>query len=373
MENSTGTVSDQPPRRGVGRFLLDSFSETVLSFVFFLLRFAVWCMQWSVALVVFLLVMAGAGYFVYTVALEGGQHVSVPDVVDMPITDAAFLLTEKGLELGRQSPVSHPTAPKFYIIAQRPGSGRVVREGRAVNVVVSMGQDYLHAPDIIGKTLEEARREISAARFRVGSLARIADDAPRDTVLSQDPPAGGELAEQEEIHLLLSAGSGTPNALMPDLRDMPVSEVEAALADFGVVLVAREVDIPDAALDVVLAQSPAPDTLIYQGQTVTYDYKPSVPGEAPSMRYEATVRHQMFYDWFGREVRVDVIDRMGNRQKVYAKEPMFDDAARATYVSGAAIRVPVTYVVEATVEVYIDGNLEASYSLKEGNAPVKVN
>lgn len=330
-------------------------------------------MQWSIALVVFLLVMAGAGYFVYTYALEGRQHISVPDVVDMPITDAAFLLTGEGLELGRQSPVSHPTAPKFYIIAQRPGAGRVVREGRAINVVVSMGQDYLHAPDLTGKPLEEARRDIAGARFRVGSLARIPDDAPRDTVLSQDPPAGGELAEQGEIHLLLSAGDNLPSALMPDLRGMPVAEVEKTLENFGVVLVAREVDIPEAAMDVVLAQTPAPDTLIYQGQTVTYDFKPSLTGEAPSMRYEATVIHQMFYDWFGRKVRVDVIDRMGNRQTVYTKEPTFDEADKAIYVSGANIRVPVTYVMEAMVEVYIDGNLEASYSLKEGNPPVKVN
>ena len=357
----------------MGRILLDTFSETVLSFVFFLLRFAAWSMQWSIALVVFLLVMAGAGYFVYTFALEGGRHVNVPDIVDMPITDAAFLLTERGLELGHQSPVSHPTAPKYYIIAQRPSAGRVVREGRPVNVFVSMGQDYLHTPDLAGMSLEDARREITSARFRVGSLARVPDESPRDTVLAQDPPVGGELADQGEIHLLLSAGSGLPSALMPDLREMPVGDVAKALESFGVVLVAREVDIPDAAMDVVLAQAPAPDTLIYQGQTVTYDYKPSVAGEAPSMRYEATVLHQMFYDWFDREARVDVVDRMGNRQTVYSKAPAFDEESKATYVSGTAIRVPVTYVIEAIVEVYIDGALEASYHLKEGNPPVKMN
>ena len=91
------------------------------------------------------------------------------------------------------------------------------------------------------------------------------------------------------------------------------------------------------------------------------------------MRYEATVRHQMFYDWFAREARVDVVDRTGNRQTVYSKAPAFDEGSKATYVSGTAIRVPVTYVIEAVVEVYIDGVLEASYQLKDGNAPVKMN
>ena len=330
-------------------------------------------MQWSIALVLFLLVMAGAGYFVYTYALEGGRHVNVPDIVDIPITDAAFLLTERGLELGRQSPVPHPTAPKYYIIAQRPGAGRVVREGRSVNVFVSMGQDYLHAPNLVGSSLADARREITAARFRVGSLARVPEAALRDTILAQDPPAGGELADQGEIHLLLSAGSDLPSALMPDLRGVPIAEVAKVLAAFGVVLVAQEVDIPNAVMDVVLAQTPAVDTLIYRGQTVTFDYKPSVTGAAPSMRYEATVRHQMFYDWFAKAARVDVVDRMGNRQTVYSKVPESDEQAKATYVSGTAIRVPVTYVIEAIVEVYIDGKLEASYQLKDGNVPVKMN
>ncbi len=222
-------------------------------------------------------------------------------------------------------------------------------------------------------TLEDARREIATARFRVGSLARIQEDLPRDTVIAQDPPPGGELPDQGEIHLLLSAGSDRPSALMPDLRGLNVGEVAQALEGFDVVIVANEVDIPGAAEDIVLAQSPAPDTLIYQNQTVTYDYKPSLGSEAPSMRYEATVRHQMFYDWFGREVRVDVVDRMGNRQTVWSKAPEFDDNARATYISGTAIRVPVTYIVEAMVEVYIDGVLEASYQLQDGNPPIKTN
>lgn len=316
--------------------------------------------------------MAGAGYYVYAFALEGGGHVSVPNIVDMPITEAAYLLTERGLELGRQAQAPHPSAPKYYVVAQRPPAGRVARAGRRVNVTVSMGQDYLRAPDLSGMALDDARREVATARFRVGSLARIPDARPRDTVLAQDPPAGGELPDQGEIHLLLSAGADRPSAIMPDLRGLTIAEVARVLENFDVAIVANEVDIPGAAEDIVLAQNPAPDTLIYQNQTVTYDFKPSFATDTPpSVRYEATVRHQMFYDWFGREVRVDVVDRMGNRQTVWSKAPEFDDDARATYVSGTAIRVPVSYVVEAMVEVYIDGVLEAAYQLMDGNPPIK--
>ena len=317
--------------------------------------------------------MLGAGYYTYTFALKGGGHVAVPNIVDRPITEAALLLTERSLELGRQVQAPHPSIPKYYVIAQRPAAGRIAREGRRVNVVVSRGQDFLRAPDLAGKMLDDARREILASRFRVGSIARIPEDLPRDLVISQDPPAGGELPDQGEIHLLVSAGSDRPSALMPDLRGIPITDIEDALEGFEVMLVPNEVDIPGAAPDVVLGQNPAPDTLIYQNHIVTYDYVPSASSIAPSMRYEATVRHQMFYDWFGREVRVDVVDRMGNRQTVWSKMPEFDAASQQTYVTGTAIRVPVIYIAEATVEVYIDGILEASYLLKDGNPPIKTN
>jgi serine/threonine-protein kinase len=333
------------------------------------LRFVAWSIQWSVALVVFLLVMAGAGYYVFMYAIEGGQHVAVPAIVEMPVTDAAALLGERGLEMGRQTQVPHPTIPKYYVISQRPMAGKVVRTGRRVDTVVSMGQDFLKAPDVRNMTLEDARRAVTQARFRVGSLARIPSDAARDTVLAQDPPAGGELSSQGDIHLLLSAGTQRASDLMPDLRGMKITDIAAVMAPYGVTLVANETDIPDAPLDVVLAQNPLPDTLIYPNQLVNYDYRPSRETVAPTQRFQADVRHQMPYDWYGRDVRVDLLDRSGTRQTVWRKPPSFDDVSRGTYVAGAAVGLPVTYIDEAVVEIYVDGKVEASYRLKAGGAP----
>ncbi len=321
------------------------------------------------ALVVFLLVMAGAGYYVFMYAIEGGQHVSVPAIIEMPVTDAAALLGERGLEMGRQTQVPHPTIPKYYVISQRPPSGKVVRAGRRVDTVVSMGQDFLKAPDVRNMTLEDARRTVTQARFRVGSLGRIPSEAARDTVLAQDPPAGGELASQGDIHLLLSAGTQRASDLMPDLRGMKISDIAAVMTPYGVTLVANETDIPDAPLDVVLGQNPLPDTLIYPNQVVSYDYKPSRETVAPTQRFEAEVRHPMPYDWYGRGVRVDVLDRSGARLNLWTKPPAFDDDARNTYVAGTAIRLPFTYIDEAVVEIYVDNRLEASYRLKAGGAP----
>lgn len=317
--------------------------------------------------------MAGAGYYVFMVALSGGQHVPVPQITGLPITEASFLLAEQGLELGKQTQVAHPSVPKYHVIAQRPDAGRVVRTGRKVYPTVSMGASYTTAPDLTGKTLEDARREINQSRFRLGSVARIPGAQPRDTVLAQDPPAGRGLASQGYIHLLISdvSGEGTGDFL-PDIVGKSVDEARELLEPYGLILVPNVVDIPGARVDTVLRQDPPADAIIHRGDYVTYDVKPSGLVTIPDTRHQAEVRHEMTFNWAGRDVRVDLVDRRGNRQTVFSKPPLFDEQSRATYDAGAAIILrDISYVGEAWVEIYVDGARVDSYYLKDGAQPVR--
>ncbi|MBP8129444.1 MAG: PASTA domain-containing protein [Candidatus Hydrogenedentes bacterium] len=364
------TVSDPAARRGPGRFLLDAFSETVLNVVFFVIGFIGWCIRWTAATVIFLIVMAVAGYFVFMEALAGGDYVTVPNIVDLPITEASAMLAEVGLEMGKQVQVAHDVVPKYHIISQRPDAGKVVRTGRKVIPTVSLGADAELAPDVLRKTREEAEREIKKARFRVGAVARIPDNSPRDTVLAQDPPPGANVPRQSGINLLLSAGSDREGTYMPDIQDKPVLEIRNMLAPFGVYLIPNEVDIQNAREDIVLNQSPAPNTLIRPGDVVTYDVKPSRRITLPNDEHQAEVRHQMLYDYYGSEVKVDVVDLSGNRETKATYPPAFDEQSKQTRVAGSTIRVLVQYIGEATVEIYVNGELEESYALKDGGSPV---
>lgn len=330
-------------------------------------------MQWTVAAVVFLLVMAGAGYYVFTEGLAGGQHVTVPNVVNLSITDANLRLAEQGLDLGKQTLVPHATVPKYHVITQRPPAGRVVRTGRKVYPIVSMGTDHMSAPSYLQMSLEGAQREIAQSQFRLGTVARVPHSAPRDTVLAQDPPPGEGIAAQGSLHLLVSAGLERPTAFMPNIRGLAVSEALRVLAPYGVNAVANPVDTPGAAVDTVLDQHPQPDTLLYAGQVVTYDVRLS-SGAAPveEVRHQGEVRHVMPYDWYDRDVRVEVLDARGNRQVRWTKPPLFDERARATYITGSALRVPVGYSGEARVEVFVDGQQVAAYALRGGADPVRL-
>lgn len=313
--------------------------------------------------------MAASGYVVFMEVLDGGEYVTVPNISDLPITEASARLAEAGLEVGKQVQVAHDVVPKYHVIAQRPPAGKVVRVGRKVIPTVSLGTDSEIAPDILRKTRAEAEREIKKARFRVGAVARIPDTSPRDTVLAQDPSPGQNVPRDSAIGLLLSAGTGVEGNYMPSIQDKPVSEIRSILAPFGVRLVPNVVELPNAKPDIVLNQSPAPDTLIQPGQVVTYDVKPSGLVTVPTDQYQAEVLHEMLYDYYDKEVRVDVVDLDGNRETKGLYTPSFDEASKQTRVAGSTIRIVVPYIGEASVEIYVDGALEKSYTLKNGAEP----
>lgn len=313
--------------------------------------------------------MAGAGYYVFFETLHGGTYVTVPSLVDMSVTEAATRLAEVGLEMGKPESMHHPSKPKSYVISQHPIAGRVVRTGRRVYPTVSLGVDQMSAPDLIHLARSDASEKIAADNFRLRSIARIPNAAARDTVIGQYPPPGSDIKSQGDIHLLLSAGLRESGDFMPDIRGMRVDEVMRVLMPFGVTVVPRQVDIPDAQPDIVLDQNPPPNALISEGQTVTYDVKPSGVAELPDTRYKTVVRHRMAEDWFAKDVRVEMIDRRGQRSAVYSKVPSYEDQARNTYVAGSAISLTISYVKEATIEIFVDDRKVASYRLQEGNDP----
>ena len=354
----------------MGRILLDTVSETILNFVFFLLKFVAWGIQWSAALAVFLVVMAGSGYYVYVKTLNGGEPVQVPNIVNLPREEAEARLAERGLEMGRPQPVPHETVPKYHIISQRPTSGRVVRTGRKVYPTISMGPDFLTAPSLVKRPLKDAQAELSNSRFRLGSVARIPHSSPRNTVIAQDPPPGQNIAMQGSVHLLVSEGDGQYKDYMPDLLGKSIRDIERILAPYQVILVPEIVrDLPNAREDIVLEQEPLPATMIFEGQIVTYRVKPSGRITLPDTRLKGVVRHIMNYNWYDRDVRIEQIDQLGNRTVIGKYPPALDEQSKASRVSGSTLKIPVTYIDTCSIEIYVNGNRIAAYQLSDGQPP----
>ena len=312
-------------------------------------RFFWWSFRWTVASLLMIAVMAGAGYYVFDHALIGGDPVTVPNLVGSDAYDAYRLLYERGLEVKQTQMPSD--LPKNQVIAQRPAAEKVVRSGRKVFLTVSAGEKYLKAPDLQRKTLTEALEIIQQGGFREGTRARMTHAAARDTVLGQDPSPSQFISAGSEISLLVSDGPAARAQLMPNLVGMPLKEAEAKLSQMGVSATAVKVSDPDATKDTVLAQKPEPGSLVQPGDIVTYDVRLSgADVQAGTSKRKVVVRYKdVPLDWLKRGFQVDVIPANGKRQTAPVVLP--EEHAAFNEVNQTINNVPDKMTVEFYVTV----------------------
>jgi serine/threonine-protein kinase len=84
------------------------------------------------------------------------------------------------------------------VISQRPSDG-VVRPGATVTIVVSRGADTVRVPNVIGRTVEDARDRLEKLGFRVEVNAPLGDRTGR--VVVQTPIGGLTRDRGSTVHL----------------------------------------------------------------------------------------------------------------------------------------------------------------------------
>lgn len=314
--------------------------------------------------------MAFAAYFVFNEAVKGGGYVAVPDVVGLPVIKASHVLAEKGLEVGQQKHVVSDHFPEYHVMLQRPAAHKEVRSGRRISLTVSAGKKYEEAPDLVGKDLKAALDTLEGTRLLVGPIARMPYDAPRDLVLAQDPapargvPAGGE------IRLLVSDGPVAQPLFMPSLVGRRLENALESLAGLNVNAIPYKVDRAWAEYDVVLAQEPDAGTLLYEQQVVKFDVRLLPTSSLPNAWRKVDVVYTVPNTSFSPHVRADVVDRHGKRRILFPLPKDFIDGSPPRLEPGTRITIEVSFLEQATLEFYADGQLDRSYFYEGDAEPV---
>lgn len=338
-------------------------------FVLGSLRFILWSLKWTFATVFFVAVMGASGYYVFTQAVASGEHVTVPNIVGMPITRASYLLAEKGLEAGQQSHIYSDSFPEYHVMAQRPPAGQVVRSGRKVFPTVSAGHEYETAPDLTGLNLEQARSELERQRFQPGSVARMPHGSDAGTVLAQDPQSGSNILGGGAVHLLVSDGPAWTPTLMPDLVGMPVLKALELLATENVTAIPTAVDRPGEPYDVVLSQSVEPATRLREKDVVFFDVRLSGAITLPNLRRKIDLDIKVTDEWHERNIRIDVIDKEG-RVTILPKQEEYDAGVRQKFAAGTTLGYKNPgFVGDLTLEVYVDERLARTYHYRGTGGP----
>jgi hypothetical protein len=152
----------------------------------------------------------------------GPQTVNVPNVVAQTQATAQSQITGAGLTVGAVTTQPSATAPVNTVLSQSPTGGTQVAAGSAVNLVVSSGPQTVGVPNLVGQTRSAAQTLITNAGLAVGAVTiQPSATAPINTVISQSPTGGSQVAAGSAVNLVVSSGHARPGARRPSTRPLP--------------------------------------------------------------------------------------------------------------------------------------------------------
>jgi eukaryotic-like serine/threonine-protein kinase len=99
------------------------------------------------------------------VVSKGARPVDVPDVTNKPYDEAASMLRAVSLH-PRRTDVFSDTVPEGEVVSTSPAAGSTAHVGDTVTVNVSKGPRLIQVPNVTGKPIQAAIKQINQAGFR---------------------------------------------------------------------------------------------------------------------------------------------------------------------------------------------------------------
>lgn len=196
---------------------------------------------------------------------QPATKLNAPNLEGMSVEAARERWRDKGLVIIEDEEKVDTGAEPGSIIDQRPAAGSPLAS-KEIRVTVAKAAPETTVPDVMGKTVEEARTALTDAGFEVPDPTMEASRETAGTVIKQIP-AAGEAAKAESIVRLVVAES--PSIKVPKVTGMFLGKARTKLEDAGLELgPIRRVEHEERGQDYVLRQDPKPDAEVPPGTAV---------------------------------------------------------------------------------------------------------
>jgi len=157
------------------------------------------------------------GFTISLAVSNGPITAKVPNLLQKELSEAQLILENNQLTIGSIEHVNNDL-PKGYILEQSPKPGETVAQESTVNLVVSEGKiiKTVILPNILGKTLSEARSALDPLDIHIGNTSyNYSNDYSADTIMSQSKRGGSEVDEGAYINVVISKGRD-PESPLPE-------------------------------------------------------------------------------------------------------------------------------------------------------------
>lgn len=160
-------------------------------------------------------------------------RIAVPDVMELPVEEAARQLAEQGLDAETQVQQFDPDLPRDVVIEQMPQPNEQVKPGRRIYLTVNSGETpRVTVPSVRDLSIREAKNRIRAVGLEIGDVRPDSIPAPYpDTVTRQDPESGTVLDEGQAVRIWYSQGLGSSYVTLPDVTGLSVQKAQQQLLD----------------------------------------------------------------------------------------------------------------------------------------------
>ncbi len=221
-------------------------------------------MRFWLTLLAVLVALAAIAFGLYT--LLRPELVAVPNVVGQQSDVASAQLNNAGFEVSLQQ-LQSDDRPNGEVIRQRPSPDDRAEEGSTVTIFVSSGPGQAVVPDVVGKPLEAARKELEKLRFSVTVERAFSEGVPEGRVLETRPDPNSQLDIGSTVTLVVSRGP--EQVEVPDVVGLSESDASAVLQDTGFNVASKRQESETVAPGTVISVKPGEGELVTLGDTVT--------------------------------------------------------------------------------------------------------
>jgi beta-lactam-binding protein with PASTA domain len=152
------------------------------------------------------------GRRVYLTVSIGEKPILMPNLFGVSPREAELILDTYDLVLGSKSYVYSDLYYEGTVMGQSYPSGQEIKSHSKIDIIISLGQlnKELIVPDMIGKSLHEARERLKALNLQISEIIwEERDNILPETVISQSIAPGMSFEPQETISLVVSKEKGT--------------------------------------------------------------------------------------------------------------------------------------------------------------------
>lgn len=163
-----------------------------------------------------------------------GRQETLPNLVGMPLEQARNTVRTLGLGLEVEDRLYSDKIAADAVVSQMPGPGTSIKPRQDVHVLLSLGQQKVSVPDLMGRSLRAARITAVERGLTIGDVAALywPQDQPYHVVAQDPPPATTDL-QSPAVNFLVSLGPTPVAYLCPNFQNKPVGMVRSQLQQAG--------------------------------------------------------------------------------------------------------------------------------------------